>query len=652
MAVPDYPERRIDESQILHMRDSMIHRGPDDAGVLVGDNFGLGHRRLSIVDVAGGHQPMSNEDNTVWLSFNGEIYNHRSIRSTLEDLGHQYRTQSDTETIIHLYEEAGREAVKQLRGMFAFAIWDTKNKTLLLARDRLGIKPLYYAMGPDGSISFSSEIKGLIQSGAVKPLLNYNALPDYAANRHTAGVDTLFEGVKRLLPGHTLTWKNGKVEIEQYWDLSFSKEEEDLGDETYVRRFYELLQESVRLRLMADVPLGMFLSGGIDSSAIAAIMSQMKPEGFKTFSVGFEERDANELGYARLVANALGSSHYEVTVSPGLFFATLPSLVYHEDEPLAHPSSVPLYFVSELAAGHVKVVLTGEGSDELLAGFGKYRKTIYNLKLGQTYHQTLPRYVTHAVSRAVVLMNGKSLTRGKLARSFLCVPPNVDDMYFDCFSVFPRSMQAHLFSHETHQRISSPDPYQEYRNLMSQADGQSLLDKLLAVDIKTYLQELLMKQDQMSMATSIESRVPFLDHKLVEFAAKLPERMKLSGLTTKRILRSAMAARLPRAILTRRKMGFPVPLGSWLRGPFTHLLDEYVLGGRARARDIFNHDFVDRLVAGHRAGEDHAERLWALINFEIWQRHFIDGERIDNVAERYSLAHVHATAPASKGAYR
>jgi len=626
IAVPEKYHRQVDSDLLVRMRDAMTHRGPDDAGLLIDGAVGLAHRRLSIVDLGSGHQPMSNEDGRVWIAFNGEIYNHRSIRPTLEERGHRYRTESDTETIIHLYEEFGLKGIEQLRGMFAFAIWDFVKQKLVLARDRLGIKPLYYTLSDDGTLYFASEIKALLEARAVRAELNYDALADYAANRYTSGDETLFRGVKRLPPGHTLTWSDGRIEIERYWEVSFSGSDEFVRESDYIDRFDELFRESVRLRLMADVPLGMFLSGGIDSTAIAWAMSRMVDDPIKTFSVAFAEREANELEYARMAARAFGTDHHEIVVSPNQFFASLPDLVYQEDEPIAHPSSVPLYFVSHLASQHVKVVLTGEGSDELLAGYDKYRKTIYNLALARAYHSVVPQAIRRSIKRAIEREGNRSRSRQRLSRTFLCLSPDLEEIYFDNFSVFSRAMQQRLFSRETREQINQSNPYHTAISLLRETDAQSMLDQLLAIDLKTYLHELLMKQDQMSMAASIESRVPFLDHRLVEFATRLPARMKLRGLTTKYILRRAMRDRLPREILSRKKMGFPVPVGSWLRGKFSHIVDEYVLGERAMSRRIFDTDWVRSLVSKHLAGEDHSERLWMLINFEIWQRRFLDGE--------------------------
>jgi asparagine synthase (glutamine-hydrolysing) len=641
IAAPDANRNRVDNARLAAMRDTLTHRGPDDAGIYIDGGVGLGHRRLSIVDLGSGHQPMANEDGTVWIAFNGEIYNHQELRPMLEERGHGYSSSSDTETIIHLYEEFGPMGVKQLRGMFAYAIWDSARRQLVIARDRLGIKPLYYTHGSDGVLHFASEIKALIEVRAVKPELNYEALADYAANRFTSGEDTLFCGVKRLLPGAVLIWRDGQVKIDRYWDLSFEKSPDRRSDGEYVESFDQLFRECVRMHLMADVPLGMFLSGGIDSSAIAAVMSGMVNDPIKTFSVAFAEREANELEYARSVAQAFKTDHHEIVVSPEQFFDALPALVYQEDEPIAHPSSVPLYFVSKLAQQHVKVVLTGEGSDESLAGYGKYRSTIYNLKLGEAYHGLLPESVRGVIKRAIEGMDGTSPVRKKLQRTFLCLSPTLENIYFDNFGVYAKDAQPQLFSAETRARVGDTNPYLAEMRHIGKSDAVDLLDQLLDADLKTYLHELLMKQDQMSMAASIESRVPFLDHHMVEFAAALPVRMKLRGWTTKYVLRQAMNGVLPQEILTRKKMGFPVPIGAWFRGQLGAVIDEYVLSPRARARGLFNPNYVRELVARHKAGEDHAERLWMLVNLEIWQRRFFDGEPAQADAGReMSFTHV------------
>ena len=642
IALSSNSRRELSAPIVERMRDLIAHRGPDDAGLFIdkGARVGLGHRRLSIVDVRAGHQPMTNEDGSLHIIFNGEIYNHAEYRPGLEARGHVYATSCDTETILHLYEEHGERCVEHLRGMFAFAIWDQRRAELFIARDRLGVKPLYYAHTDDGSLYFGSEIKVLLEASAVKPEINYHVLPDYLANHAPSGVHTLFKGINRLLPGHTLVWRNGKVVVSEFWDLSFGSDDYGRTDREYVNEWTELFEESIRMRLMADVPLGMFLSGGIDSSAIAAVMSRMVSDPIKTFSVGFAEREANELEYSRTVARAFRADHHEVVVTPQQFFSALPNLVWHEDEPIAHPSSVPLFFVSKLAAQHVKVVLTGEGSDEMLGGYARYRKTLVNISLGQSYNKFVPGNVRTALRRLITDLPYSSLSQ-KLRRSFVTLTPDIETTYFDNFAVFPRAMQSQLITEETKERAGLFQPYSIVSEVLAKCDADSLLNKLLYADTKTYLHELLMKQDQMSMAASVESRVPFLDHKLVEFTARLPERMKVRGGITKYILRESMKGILPDSILTRPKMGFPVPVGSWFRGQFKNVIDEYVLSERALQRRIFDPAFVRSLVKRHDAGEDHSERLWSLVNFEIWQRQLLDLEpRLVSDESQLELAHV------------
>jgi asparagine synthase (glutamine-hydrolysing) len=623
--------RTIDMSALERMRDCLTHRGPDGSGLFLDGAVGLGHRRLSIVDVAAGQQPMTNEDATLHIIFNGEIYNHADFRAHLEARGHRYQTRSDTETILHLYEEHGAKSVEHLRGMFTFAIWDQRRRELFIARDRLGIKPLYYAHTDDGSLYFASEIKALLEARAVRPELNFEALPDYLANHATSGEETLFRGIRRLLPGHTLVWReNGNLKIEQYWDIHFKRDTRDNNhrrDEDMVAEWSELFRDAVRSHLMADVPLGMFLSGGIDSSAIAAVMSRMTEEPVKTFSVAFAEREANELEYARLVAKRFKTDHHEVVVSPEDFFHALPQAIWHEDEPLAHPSSVALYFVSRLAARHVKVVLTGEGSDESLGGYERYYKTILNLKFGAPYHKLTVEPMRRMMRASIDSFPSSSKVRQKLARTFLYRTPDIENLYFDNFAVFTGAMQQQMLTPETKAQAGGLDPYQAMRSYFESSDAATLLDRMLYADLKTYLHELLMKQDQMSMAASLESRVPFLDHKLIEFSASLPARMKIRrGRTTKYILRESMKNILPEEILTRPKMGFPVPVGAWFRGAFRTVIDEYVLSPRALGRGLFDESFIRRLVNGHQAGEKHDERLWSLVNLEIWMRRFLEGE--------------------------
>lgn len=628
--------RVVRREVIERMRDSIVHRGPDGEGLFIEQGVGLGHRRLSIVDVARGAQPMASDDGRLQLIYNGEVYNHPQLMPQLVASGVRYRTHCDTETILRLYERDGSSMPAQLRGMFAFAIWDRSARTLFLVRDRFGVKPLYYAHLDDGSLLFASEIKAILASGEIRASLNRNAVPDALANYAPSGIETLFAGIKRLPAGHTLTWRDGRVAIKPYWDLHYRTVAlNGESDAELIAQYHERFRDAVRMRLMSDVPLGMFLSGGIDSAAITATMSELVDEPIKTFSVAFAEREANELSYARLVASRYRTDHHEVVVTPDEFFAALPRLIWHEDEPIAHPSSIALYFVSRLAAERVKVVLTGEGSDETLGGYNRYRVTLFNQRLGRPYEAALPRAMRAAVRHGIETLPSGGALRRRLTRTFLYLPADLDTLYFDNFAVFGRRRQQDLLAPDLAHEVSGVDPYAAAHAALAATDAPTMLDRLLYADTKTYLHELLMKQDQMSMAASIESRVPFLDHPLVEFASSLPQRLKLRGWTTKYVLRQAMRGMLPEEILGRRKMGFPVPVGSWFRGAFKGVVDEFVLGERAMARGLFRPDHVRRLVEAHNAGrEKHDERLWMLVNWEIWQRIFLDGEDRNHIGWR------------------
>ena len=607
----------------IRMRDVITHRGPDEAGVWSDAHAMLAHRRLSIVDLSAGQQPLSNEDGSIWVAYNGEIYNHADVRRDLEARGHQYRTKSDTETIVHAYEEWGDECMHRFRGMFAFALWDAPRRRLLLVRDRLGVKPLYWCQRGD-TLLFGSEIKAILASGLVRAEARVDAIPEVLSTRALAGTETLFRGIHRLAPGHLLVFENGVVQTRQYWDVPLGERNTTIKPADVVPQFRELLQQSVRLRLMSEVPLGVFLSGGIDSSAIAAIMAGQINRPLETFSVAFKDRAFNELEYSREVARVIGAKSHETVIDDTDFFHALPKLVWHEDEPIAHPSSVPLYFVSSLARRHVTVVLTGEGSDELLAGYGKYPRMVWNWRAGSVYERVVPEPVRRSIAHHVVPHLPGKLQR-YAARSFLALQRTPDDMFFDNFaSVRMRDQRALLTAP---MMAAGGAPYDASRAYFERPPQNStLLDRLLYADMKTYLVELLMKQDQMSMAASIESRVPFLDHHLVEFAARLPDEWKLSGLTTKRVLRLAMNGLLPKSILNRPKMGFPVPFGAWARNEWSDVMRDVLLDRRARERGILNPVSVERLIADHVAGRTQGgDRLWSLLNLELWFRTFIDG---------------------------
>jgi asparagine synthase (glutamine-hydrolysing) len=619
-----------DHARAVAMRDVIAHRGPDDSGIFVDDRAALAHRRLSIVDLSAGHQPLANERDDVWIVFNGEIYNHADVRPELEAAGHVYRTRCDTETIVHAYEQWGDACVDHFRGMFAFAIWDVRRRRLLLARDRMGVKPLYWTRVGD-RLLFGSEIKALLASGLVRPQPHEDALPELLGTRYLSGTETLFKGIHRLLPGHTLVFEDERISIRQYWDVPTGKRNPDierLSETDAVRRFRELLDEAVRIRLMADVPLGMFLSGGLDSSAIAALMARMIDRPLQTFSVAFKQRAFSELDYARQVSTAIKADAHEVVIDDQDFFGALPRMIWHEDEPIAHPSSIPLYFVSKLASKHVTVVLTGEGSDELLAGYGKYPRALVNWRGGAAYG-AVPEALRGWVADSLVpRLPGRFAHYAR--RSFLAVPRTPEAMFFDNFASIGVRRQGTLLTPRFASQATAERAYGASRAYFDAPNGQSTtLDRLLYADLKTYLVELLMKQDQMSMAASIESRVPFLDHRLVEFAAALPPRMKLRGFKTKWILREAVREILPPEILTRRKMGFPVPFGLWMKDRWHGVARDVLLDRRTRERGIIDLRAAEDLIEAHASGRrDGADALWSLLNLELWYRTFIDGDGV------------------------
>ena len=617
----------VAEARLRRMRDVIRHRGPDDAGITIMGNVGLGHRRLSIIDIAGGSQPMMNRDGTTCIIYNGEIYNFRELRAKLAALGRAFVSQSDTEVILHAYEVYGEDCVQYLQGMFAFAIWDARRGKLFLARDRLGIKPLYYAINED-ELLFASEIKAILAADGIRPQLNRAILPEYLATRFVSGSETFFTGVRKLLPGHTLRWtKEGGFKVHRYWHLPSDLDYDGGSLQEYASEVRMGLEQAVESHLMSDVPLGLFLSGGIDSSGIAALMARMVQEPVQSFAVGFTEPGYNELDYARLAADAVGAVHRDILVSAQEYFSALPRLLWHEDEPIAFPSSISLYFVSRLAQRHVKVVMTGEGADELFLGYNRYRVTAWNERLGRPYWAAVPRHVRAGIASLVGRL--PRALRRYAERSFLVPSPGVRGLFYENFAVFPQFLQGHLFT----TRELSRDPYAEGLRHYIDAPGGTL-ERMSYADMQTYLVELLMKQDQMSMAASLESRVPFLDHKFVEQAVAIPGRYKVHGWQTKAVLREALRDLVPKEILTRKKMGFPVPIGRWLRGAHTHLLDDLVLSERSLARGLFIPDFLRSMVAEHRAGLcDHGDRLWLLMNLELWQRIFLEGEQSADVMQ-------------------
>src|SRR5271155_1204665 len=617
----------VSSDVLAGMNDRIVHRGPDDEGFFIEENVGLAMRRLSIIDVKSGPQPLANENQDVWIVYNGEIYNHAGLRAGLEAQGHRYRTRSDTETIVHLYEEYGRDCVKHLRGMFAFAIWDRRRRVLFAARDRLGIKPFYYRW--DGkAFLFGSEIKTILAYPAVQAEFNRGALAEYLAFGYLTGPETMFAGIHKLMPGHTLELSEGdELRIERYWDLSAEVDPEPQTHEYYVRTYRKLLEEAVGSHLMSDVPLGVFLSGGLDSSVVAALTTKARGGPIKTFSVGYAEDAFSELPYARRVAEHIESEHHEVRLSCEEFFAALPELIWHEDEPLAWPSSVSLYFVSRLARQHVTVVLTGEGADETLAGYTRYAFMLKNSVAGSFYRALTPaslrKLVRDGIDRSHLLAN----LHRKVENTFLVRDGAAwSSFYFDNFySAFTADQQKELLADEVVD--GTGDAYASSMHYWNKSTG-NMLHRLLYTDIKTYLGELLMKQDQMSMAASIESRVPFLDHRLVEFAATIPARYSIKGLSGKAILKSAAEDLLPKSIIHRTKMGFPTPWPYWMAGKPLDAVEQRLLNSRSLDCHLFKAETIRHLFSEHRARRrDHGNRIWRLLNLELWQRVFLDGEK-------------------------
>jgi len=604
---------------ILAMADTMAHRGPDDRGVYCRGPVGLGHRRLSIIDLAGGHQPLANEDGSRWIVYNGEVYNHRDLRRDLERAGHSYRTCSDSETILHAYEEWGPQCVERLRGMFAFAIWEEPRRRLFIARDRFGVKPLYYADGGE-SLIFGSEIKALLASGEVEPRLRRDKIVEQLALGYLAGDETLLAGVRKLPAGYTLTVDADRCELRRYWDLPTPAPAGNRSDDELCEDFRELLEQAVTLRLMSDVPLGAFLSGGVDSSAVVALMARQMPERVKTFSVGYDDRRASELSYARAAAEHLGTEHREIVMSAADLRRELERLIWHEDKPIAFPSSVALYFCARLAQENVKVVLTGEGSDELLAGYDRYGITPWNLRLGRLYERALPAPLRALIREAVLRGPGADGLRRKLGRTFLAAPADLEHLYVANFlSCFHGRSLANVLRPEVTAEFGGQSPYRATLDYLK-GNGRDELAAMQYLDIKTYLEELLMKQDRMSMAASVESRVPFLDHHLAEFAAGLPRALKLRGLSGKRILKRAMRGVLPERIIRRKKMGFPVPLARWLREELAPWYREVLLDDSVRREGLFNVPRLEAMIqehVEHRA--DWSDQLWRVLNFHLWQ---------------------------------
>jgi len=610
---------------INRMCGAIMHRGPDDQGVRVVGDVALGMRRLSIIDVAGGHQPISNEDGSVTIVFNGEIYNYRELRKELAAKGHRFQTLSDTETVVHAYEEYGAECVNYLRGMFAFAIWDERSETLTLARDRVGKKPLHYAV-VNGSLIFGSEIKSLLAHPAVKASVNFNAISSYLSFGYISGQATAFQGITKIPPGHILTFRNSQISLCQYWDFNYGGISGTVSDEKereYIAQLRELLTESVRLRLVGEVPLGAFLSGGIDSSTVVAFMARMMDRPVKTFSIGFTEGSHDELEFARLTASRFKTQHHEFVVTPDVC-QIVEEIVWHHDEPFADVSSIPTYVVSKMAREYVTIVLSGDGGDEIFGGYERYL-----IDQSKESSVKLPR----VLRRDLFGWLGQNLPRKAYGKNYLRnLSLDSDARYIDSVCLFHDAAKRELLSPEVNRAIGEYDPIKAYRDLFARPASLERLDHLLYLDSKTYLPgDILTKVDRMSMAHSVETRCPLLDHKLIEFAQSLPACLKVKGRSGKYILKQAMAGIIPDKIIHRRKQGFAVPIRKWFRDELREMLHDILTDTTTRNRRVLNPIVVETLIQEHQSGRrDNSHQLWALLALELWFRRFIDRGPVSN----------------------
>jgi asparagine synthase (glutamine-hydrolysing) len=612
----------VDRHVLRDMLGVIRHRGPDDSGIYVDEDLAMGMRRLSIIDLSGGKQPISNEDGTIVTVFNGEIYNYQELREKLQSRGHKIATASDTEVIVHLYEDFGEDCVQHLRGMFGFAVWDNRRRKLFVARDRLGIKPLYYTQA-SGRLIFASEIKAILQHPGVQARLCETALSNFLSLKYVPAPQTMFEGISALPPGCSLTCDARGVSLRRYWDLSFANETTGhFSEAVYAEQLEALLRESVKLHIVSDVPFGAFLSGGLDSSTVVALMSQFLNEPVKTYSVGFEgdaEVEAySELPYARMVAKKYQTDHHEALIQARDLINLSEKVVWHLDQPIADDACLANFMVAELASRDVKMVLTGEGGDELFAGYARYAGE----RLSPLF-QHLPR----AAKSAALLLSGRApgLRRQKLALFALCQPDEVNRLS-NWFPLFNSEAKHSLLSEDFRHSINGNTPAAVFAEHLTRTDATHPLNRMLYVDTKLWLpDDLLARGDKTTMAASLEARVPLLDHKLVEFAASLPPQLKVKGLTRKYLLKKVSQALLPREIISRKKKGFPMPMSLWFRKEARSFLRDALSYSALQRRGLFNPDFVEKLLHEHETGfADHGSILWGLLSVELWQRVFLD----------------------------
>ena len=614
----------------------MSHRGPDDQGTMVNEGVALGMRRLSIIDLSGGHQPMRSRGSDLTVVFNGEIYNYRELRENLQNKGYQFQTKSDTESILHCYEEYGDACVDHLRGMFAFALWDEPKRKLFVARDRVGEKPLYYAITRTGTFVFGSELKCVLQHPEVEREIDHQAVDAYLTFGYVPDPLSILKNIKKLPPGHSLTLLGGKITIKQYWDFPYEPGE-TRSERDYIEDLQHRLRESVRMRLVSDVPLGAFLSGGVDSSTIVALMAQEMPEPVKTFSIGFEEDSYDELKYARLVAKRFGTDHHELIVTPDVC-NVIDELIWHFDEPFADSSAIPTYYVSKLAREYVTVVLSGDGGDELFAGY-----TRYAVDLKRQGFERLPRFVRQNLMKSL----SEHLPHGARGRNFLYnVALDPIDRYIDNISIFTKLNRRLLYSEGLLERLQHGESAATmYRDYASSVTTGEPVDPLLYLDSKTYLPgDILTKVDRMSMAVSLEARVPLLDHELIEFVTRMPASLKMRGGESKYIFKQAIKGLIPDEILTRPKQGFGVPIGAWINDQLRERMHDTLRDSLTRERGYFRSGYIDVLLAEHERGRrDHSQALWTILIFELWCRAFID----NSVRSVPATTHEAAFAPVS-----
>ena len=614
------PDRPVDADRLRSMTDVIAHRGPDADGFYVGRGIGLGHRRLSIIDLSTGDQPLANEDGTIWVVFNGEIYNFAEIREELLHRGHRFRTRSDTEVIVHAYEEWGEDSVTRFRGMFAYALWDERHRRLVLARDRVGVKPLHYWAGHDG-LTFGSEIKALLADPDVPREWSPEAVDAYLTLQYVPAPGTIFREIKKLPAAHLLVADASGVKVRPYWDLAFTSDAGDAGREReYLDRLDTLVRESVSLRLVSDVPLGAFLSGGIDSSAVVAAMTEVSPARVVTASVGFDDAAFNELEYARVVARELGTDQHEYVVRPDLV-DLLPKLAWHFDEPFGDSSAVPTYYVSRMARQLVTVALSGDGGDELWAGYARHRVERTELTARRWLGPIGSRLAGAAAAVIPLEVRGaRSLRHLSLSPADACARKHM-------YGQFDERARAALYSGDFAHAVRDADPLASFRALWHACPSSDALDRALYVDVKTYLvDDIMTKVDRMSMAVSLEAREPLLDHKLLEFAASVPSSLKLKDGQSKYLLRRLLERRIPKAIVDRPKHGFEAPTGEWLRRELAPMVSDLLFDGRLRDRGLFDPAAVHALWSEHRTRTcDHRHRLWNLMMLELWFRSFADG---------------------------